>query len=94
MFVHIDRSTKLFDLIGSESWFLFTALNISHDRLSLPCREWETSGDCCCARDFVRTEKVLDHTAERGVKLNIDYAAIITDDVQQKHDLLQAIEAH
>ena len=31
MFVHIDRSTKLFDLIGPESWFLVTALNISHD---------------------------------------------------------------
>ena len=42
VFVHIDRSTKLFDLIGPSSWFLLTALNISHDWLSLPCREWET----------------------------------------------------
>ena len=83
VFVHIDRSTKLFGLIGPESWFLFTALNISHDRLSLPYREWVTSGDCCCARDFVRTVKVVHHAAERGVKLNIDCAAIITDDVQQ-----------
>ena len=38
--------------------------------------------------------KVVNNAAERGVKLNIDCAAIITDDVQQKHDLLQAIEAH
>ena len=38
VYVHIDRSTKLFDLIRPESWFLFTALNISHDWLSLPCR--------------------------------------------------------
>ena len=28
------------------------------------------------------------------MKLNIDCAAIITDDVQQKHHLLQAIKAH
>ena len=39
VFVHTDQSTQLFDLIGLESWFLFTALNISHDWLSLPCRE-------------------------------------------------------
>ena len=28
------------------------------------------------------------------MKLNINCAALITDDVQQKHDLLRAIEAH
>ena len=38
--------------------------------------------------------KVVNNAAERGVKLNTDCAAIITDDVQQKQDLLQAIEAH
>ena len=43
----------------------------------------------------MRTVKVVNNAAERrGVKLNIDCAAIITDDVLQKHDLLQAIEAH
>ena len=42
----------------------------------------------------MRTVKVVKNAAERGVKLNIDCAAIITDHVQQKHDLLQAIEAH
>ena len=68
LFVHIDQSPKLFDLIGPESWFLFTALNISHDWLSLPCREWETSGDFCYARDFMRTVKVVNDAAERGVK--------------------------
>ena len=42
----------------------------------------------------MRTVKVVNNAGERGVKLNIDCAVIITDDVQQKHDLLQAIEAH
>ena len=56
--------------------------------------EWETSANFCCARDFVRIVKVVNDAAERGVKLIIDCAAIMTDDVQQKHDLLQAIEAH
>ena len=68
VFVQIDRSTKLFDLIGPESWLLFTALNISHDWLSLPCREWETLGDFCYARDFGRTVKVVNNAAERSVK--------------------------
>ena len=80
VFVHIDRSTKLFDLIRQESCF-FLALTISHDWLSLPCREWETAGNFCCAREFVRAVKVINDAAERGVKLNIDCAAIITGDV-------------
>ena len=42
----------------------------------------------------MRTVKDVNDAAERGVKLNIDCAAITADDVQQKHDLLQAIEAH
>ena len=42
----------------------------------------------------MRTVKVVNNAVERGVKLNIDCAAIINDDVQQKHDLLQATEAH
>ena len=42
----------------------------------------------------MRTVKVVNNAAERGVKLNINCAALITDDVQQKHDLLRAIEAH
>ena len=52
------------------------------------------SGAFCCARDFVRTVTAVNDAAELGVKLNIDCSAIITDDVQQKHDLLQAIKAH
>ena len=42
----------------------------------------------------MRTVKVVNNAAERGVKFNIDCAAIITDDVQQKHNSLQGIEAH
>ena len=41
----------------------------------------------------MRTVKVVNNASERGVKLNIDCAAIITDNVLQKHDLLQALEA-
>ena len=81
VFVHIDQPTKLLDLIGPESWFLVTALTISHDWLPLPCREWETLGNFCCARDFVRAVKDVNDAAEQGVKFNIDCAAIIADDV-------------
>ena len=42
----------------------------------------------------MRTVKVVNDATERGVKLNINCTAIITDDVQQKHLLVQAIEAH
>ena len=42
----------------------------------------------------MQTVKIVNNAVERGVELIIECAAIITDNVQQKHDLLQAIEAH
>ena len=42
----------------------------------------------------MRIVKVVNDAAKLGVKLNIDCAAIITDDVQLKNDLLQTVEAH
>ena len=43
---------------------------------------------------FVNSVKVLNDAAERGVKLNTDYAAILTDDPQQRESILQAVEDH
>lgn len=43
---------------------------------------------------FVRTVKVVNDTAERGVKLISDFANIITCDAEQRAALLQGVEKH
>ena len=53
--------------------------------------EHPTYNKICC---FVRTVKVVNDAAERGIKLNTDYTTILTDDEQQKLSLIQAVEKH
>ena len=53
--------------------------------------EHQTFNDFHC---FVHTVKVGDNAAERGIKLNTDYAAILTDNERQKLTLIQAVEKH
>ena len=42
----------------------------------------------------MRTVKVVNDAAERGVKLISDYANIITSDPEQRAALLQGVEKH
>ena len=53
--------------------------------------EHQTFNDIHC---FVHTVKVVNNAAERGIKINTDYAAILTDDERQKLTLIQAVEKH
>ena len=43
---------------------------------------------------FVHTVIVFNDTAERGIKLNTDYATALTDNERQKSSLIQAVEKH
>ena len=42
----------------------------------------------------MHTVKVVNDAAKRGIKLNTDYAAIITDDERKNSSLIQAVEEH
>lgn len=90
----VSESMSMVDLIGPESWFLFDAIHVEHDWLSLPVSEWHTDPDFVTAQEFVNTVEVVNDAAERMVKLNTDYAAFITDDKKQRASLLQAVEDH
>ena len=46
--------------------------------------KWEENESFKIAKDFVRTVKVVNDTAERGVKMAEDYAAILTKDNAMK----------
>jgi len=43
---------------------------------------------------FVNSVKDINDAAERGIKFNSDYTALLTDDPVQRASLLQAIEVH
>lgn len=90
----ITESTSIEDLVGPESWFIFEALGIGCEWLRLPVTEWDSNPDFMEAAAFVKSVKVVNDAAERGIKLNSDYAAYITDKEQQRASLLQAVEEH
>ena len=54
--------------------------------------KWEDSQDYGIMRNYVRTVKVTNDVAERGVKLMADYATILTEDDDMRQYILHALE--
>ena len=54
---------------------------------------WHTFISYREANDFVRSVKLVNDAAERGVELRSDCAAILTDN-KQRESVLQAVEEH
>ena len=54
--------------------------------------KWEEEESYKKAKEFVRTVKVTNDVAERGVKLAADYATILTKDDEIRDRLLQGVE--
>lgn len=94
VFKEITRDTTLTDLIGPESHTLFRLLDISNDWLAKPANQWSCDPTYLSAEKFVRTVKVVNDAAERGVKLISDFATVITTDPEQRAWLLQGVEKH
>ena len=63
-------NTKLEEVIGVESWSLFTTLDIKPGWIAffLPVVEWATKEDFQIAKSFVHAVKVVNNAAERNVK--------------------------
>jgi hypothetical protein len=94
LFHQVSRETTLITLIGPESHTLFRVLNVNTNWLAKPVQEWPSDPDFVLAEQFVRTVKVVNDAAERGVKLISDFATIITTDPEQREWLLQGVEYH
>ena len=91
-FPNIDNQTKLFDLITSESFKFFDILGLEFDWLAMSPDKWEENESFKVAKNFVRTVKVVNDTAERGVKIAEDYATILTKDDAMRSMILQGVE--
>lgn len=94
IFKSINRDTTLIDLVGPNSWLLFSSLCINNDWLSESVPNWNEKPDFLLAKSFVQTVKVVNDPAERAIKLNTECCLVITDNVKQRSHLMQAIEDH
>ena len=76
----IDEKTELVDLITPESFKFFSILKLDHSWLAMNPDKWVQEESFRLAESFVKTVKVTNDVAERGVKLAEDYANMLTKD--------------
>jgi hypothetical protein len=88
----IDEKTELVDLITPYSFKFFNILGLDSGWLAKDPNSWEEEESFRVAQDFVKTVKVTNDVAERGVKMAKDYATILTKDDGIRAKLLQGVE--
>ena len=91
-FPRILPTNSLEDLLGPNSFMLWDILGLDYQWLEKSRDKWEEDGAYREAREFVKTLKVTNDVAERGVKLITDYIGILTKDDQKREWLLQGVE--
>ena len=91
-FQELTRKTELSDLIGPNSYMLFTILGTDYYWLQLSPDKWGDIDDYKEMEEYVRTVKVVNDAAERGIKLISDYSQILTKDNVTRVKLLQGVE--
>ena len=90
----VTEGSELWDFVQPHSWDFFTILRVEADWLTWPLDKWEESEDYRKARQFVRTVKVVNDTAERGIKLASDYAKSLTKNTEMRQKIFQTIKLH
>ena len=86
--------SELWDFVQPSSWEFFDILKVEADWLTRPLVEWERSEGYRKARQFMTTVKVVNDTAERGIKLASDYAKSLTKNTEMKQKIFQTVEWH
>ena len=92
LFQDLTPSTKIEDLLGPDSFLFFSILEAGWEWLSTDPSKWKEDPGFKELEQFVRTVKVTNDAAERGVKLISDYSKILTKDPATRVKLLQGVE--
>jgi len=87
----VTVSTRLCDLVGTDSWFTIHRLQINSDFLQLPVAQWETSEAYQSSAENVKAVNVINDAAERGVKLSTDFVDTARSDTHYQN-ILQVVE--
>ena len=90
----ITDGTSLGEFATAQTSNLFLHLGIDQSFLAFPPDEWNGNEDFLRGKDRVRRLRVVNDTAERGVKLFEDFNKLITNDEEDKQFLLQVVEAN
>ena len=86
---------ELSDFITSQSKTFFSILGIQVSfMVEHPPDAWPALPDYQAAQQTVDALRVVNDTAERGVKLVSDYSQILTKDESQLQFILQTVEDH
>lgn len=93
---HISNLLKneLSDFVTSYTIDFFNRFELSTDFLLLDPTEWESNLDYITAFNSVKDMKVVNDSAERGVKLISDFHQSITSKEDEKQFLLQLVSEH
>ena len=89
---NINKCSKLCDVIGFKTWFIFECLRMDKDWLYDKPEQWAANESFKKGQKFVANIKVVNNAAEKTVKLYSDYAAILTENKEQRASLLQVVE--
>ena len=77
-FTDIKPETQLFNLVGPSTFMFFDILGLDYQWLRRTPEIWNEYESYREAQEFVRTVKVVNDTAERGIKLVANYTQILT----------------
>lgn len=81
----------LIDLINSKSIGMFKRFQISTQFLTIDPANWNNHEDYKVGKQIINSLKVVNDTAERGVKLIEEYNKKFTKNEEQKQLVLQVI---
>ncbi|KAK0045546.1 hypothetical protein Bpfe_025032 [Biomphalaria pfeifferi] len=73
---------------------LLTKLQIGHSLLVLPPEQWNDNTDYQKGKQRINDLRLVNDTAERGVKLFEDYNRLLTKNEKEKQFILQVVEAN
>lgn len=91
---HVNLNKPLSSFITTSTRAFFTILNLNDAFLSKPPESWKDDENYIASEQIVTGLKVVNDSAERGVKLMQDYNSILTNDENQKQFLLQIVQQH
>lgn len=90
----LNRNVNLSQLTNKRSKYILNDLKISTSFFSLPPEYWSTNADYIAGKQIVLNLKVINDTAERGIKLFDEYNKVLTNNEEEKQLVLQIIEAN
>ena len=85
---------QLSSFVTTNTKHFFAILGIDESFLDLPPESWNDNEQFMAAERIVKSLKVVNDSAARGVKLIQDYNEILTKNEEQKQYLLQVVQDH